>query len=261
MKHRTALLFLAACVAVVACSAPVQADPHARTAAVRIRQNWPCTGCAVYVPTTYNPQKPSPILVALHGDEGTSSLIAASWAPAAERANTILFAPQCPTAEGCNLNNGAVGNTNSWWGWLQFSGRYDDGWIGRQLNTIAARYNLDRSREYLTGWSGGADYLGLYALRHSSRFAAVAFVAGGVPYVTACPSHRLAAYFLMGSADFRFLSGQPTTVNDVLKRCGDPTRTVVLAGADHSSTASAIVTRGYGTKILRWLLAHRLTAR
>jgi len=208
------------------------------------------------VPSTYNPRVPSAILVALHGDEGVSSIIAGTWAPTTERMNVILFAPQCPTSEGCRLANGSAGYTNSWWGWLQFSGRYDDAWIGRQLAKVAASYNLDPARELLTGWSGGADFLGWYALRHASTFAAVAFVAGGVPYDSACPSGRLAGYFLMGSADFRYLSGQPSEVRGVLQRCGDPTKLVVLPGADHSGTSLAVSTLGYGQKILRWMLAH-----
>ena len=96
-------------------------------------------------------------------------------------------------------------------------------------------------------------------MKHADRFAAAAFVVGGVPYSTSCPTHKLAVYFLMGSADFRFLSGQPSEVRGVLQRCGDPTKLVVLAGADHQGTASAITTEGYGQKIVRWLLAHRLT--
>ena len=224
----------------------------------QIRDNWPCAGCVVVVPASYNPRVPSAILVALHGDEGVSSLIASAWAPIAAKRNVILFAPECPTDEGCRLANGSAGSTNSWWGWLQYSGRYDDAWIGRQVGKISASYTLDRSREYLTGWSGGADFLGWYALRHADQFAAVAFVAGGVPYYPACPARRLAGYFLMGSADFRYASGQPSEVRGLLRHCGDPTRLVVLAGAEHEATAAAIMERGYGNRILTWMLAHPL---
>ena len=231
-------------------------DHHQRVTAMRVRQNWPCSGCVVSIPSTYRAGEPSAILVALHGDEGTSALIANSWETAAQRANVILFAPQCPTNRGCRLQNGTVGFTNSWWGWLQSSKGYDDRWIGQQVAKIGSKYNIDRAREYLTGWSGGADYLGWYALRHAAQFAAVAFVAGGVPYTGTCPSRRMAAYFLMGATDFRYLSGQPSQVRDILRRCGESTRLVVFRGADHGMTASAISSRSYGTKILNWLLGH-----
>lgn len=223
-------------------------------------QNWPCAGCMVFVPHTYDPNLPTALLVALHGDEGVSTVIASVFTPLVNRANVILFAPQCPTDDGCRLSDGSAGYTNSWWGWLQFSKQYDDGWIGRQVRSIAARYNLDRHREYLVGWSGGADYLGWYALRHATQFAAVAFVAGGTPYYSSCPSTKLAAYFLMGSADFRYLSGQPTQVRQVLRRCGNPTKMVVLAGADHQATIANLA-GDRGGKILTWLLSHTLTHR
>jgi len=213
------------------------------------------------VPATYRPDAPSALLVALHGDEGVSTLIASVWTPVVAKANVILFAPQCPTSEGCRLQNGSVGYTNSWWGWLQYSGHYDDGWIARQVAAIAKRYTLDKNREYLVGWSGGADYLGWYAPRHASKFAAVAYVVGGVPYDPACPTYDLAAYFLMGSADFRYLSGQPSEVREILRRCGDPTKLVVVRGADHQGTIDTITTKSYGTKILAWLLKHSLHRR
>lgn len=232
--------------------------PRARVGAL---VDWPCAGCEVYVPSTYNPEVPTELLVALHGDEGVSSLIASAFTPAVSRANVILFAPQCPNDEGCRLRNGTAGYTNSWWGWLQYSKQYDDHWISREVSAIAARYNLDRSREYLVGWSGGADYLGWYALTHASQFAAAAFVVGGTPYDQSCPSERLAGYFLMGSTDFRYQSGQPTEVAAVLRRCGDPTKMIVLPGDDHETTIMAVIDQGYATRILSWLLRHRLTPR
>ena len=60
-------------------------EPH-------LRVNWPCAGCFVYVPSTYNPKRPAALLVVLHGDEGVASLIASTWEPAAQRHNVILFA-------------------------------------------------------------------------------------------------------------------------------------------------------------------------
>ncbi len=170
--------------------------------------------------------------------------------------NVILFAPQCPTALGCRLSDGA-GSTNSWWGWLQFSRTYDDSWLGRQIARVEARFAVDRAREYALGWSGGADYLGWYALQDGGRFAAVAFVAGGVPYVQSCPSTHLAAYFLLGLADPRYQSGQPLAVRSVFKSCGNQTKLVTLPGADHQATMLALETRGLASSVLNWLMQHR----
>lgn len=277
-RRRLTVLWVALFVALVGISSLVTATPssHAgaavtfgpRSAAADLPRarvgtlvNWPCAGCVVFVPSAYNPKVPTALLVALHGDEGVSSLITTAFTPAVSRANVILFAPQCPTDEGCRLRNGTAGHTNSWWGWLQYSTQYDDHWISREVGAIAARYNLDRRREYLAGWSGGADYLGWYAPTHASQFAAAAFVAGGTPYDPSCPSERFAGYFLMGSADFRYLSGQPTQVAAVLRHCGDPTKMIVLSGDDHQGTITAVIAQGYATRSLAWLLRHHLTPR
>jgi poly(3-hydroxybutyrate) depolymerase len=167
----------------------------------------------------------------------------------------ILFAPQCPTALGCRFERPG-GATNSWWGWLQYSGTYDEAWLGRQIDRVVAAYHVDAAREYSAGWSGGADYLGWYALRHARRFAAAAFVGGGVPYVTGCPAGGLPAYFLDGAADPRFQSGQPERVRRVLASCGSETRLVVLPAADHTATLSAVQSGGYASRIVRWFGRH-----
>lgn len=248
----------------VSSSSVLSIDPDGPTGSngkggvVGTRYNWPCRGCIVAVPATYNPDIPTALLVALHGDEGISTIIAGAWAPVTEKANVILFAPQCPINKGCHAC--VAGDcSNSWWYWFQSSRSYDDAWIGQQVSVIEARYDIDRAREYITGWSGGADYLGWYALTHSSRFAAANFVVGGVPYTSSCPSRKLAAYFLLGSRDFRYLSGQPAEVARVLKGCGDPTRWLVLPGLDHDGTIAALTSEGYAAKILTWLMSHILT--
>ncbi len=222
-------------------------------APVGTRQNWPCPGCITNIPSTYQPGKPISILVALHGDEGNPSSIFSTWVPATTRKNMILFTPKCPTVLGCRLPNGNGTFTNSWWGWYQ-SGKYVDAWLGNQVNLIQAQYSIDTTHEFLAGWSGGADFLGYYALAHASRFSRANFTAGGTPYYQSCPSTKIAAYFLMGSNDFRYLSGQPTQVKQVLDRCGSLTNLVVLPGADHQATMNALTTQGYSDIILCWFL-------
>jgi poly(3-hydroxybutyrate) depolymerase len=221
-----------------------------------VRSGWPCSGCIVEVPAGHRADKPVPLLVLLHGDEGAPGHIAASLAPFALPHNVIVFAPQCPTARGCRVANSAGGFTNSWWYWLQSSGRYDDAWLGSQIERVESSYPVDRRRIYLLGWSGGADFLGWYALQHSSSFAAAAFVAGGVPYHLSCPQTHLAGYFLLGAADPRYQTGQPIAVRSILARCADPTKVVVIPGADHVGTIAALTAARWASRIVDWLLAH-----
>jgi poly(3-hydroxybutyrate) depolymerase len=243
---RGAALLFAACAAAAAVAPP---------GAARVIRDWPCAGCIVQVPAGWGARK-LPLFVALHGDEGDPALAASVWGPVAAAMHVVLFAPHCPASKGCSFPNGA-GTTSSWWGWLQTGGRYDDGWIGRQATLVERRFRIDRDREYIAGWSGGADYLGWYALRHADRFAAAAFVAGGVPYTSSCPSRPLAAFFLMGSTDFRYTSGQPDQVRALLTRCGSSTAEVVVQGADHATTIASLQ-GGYARRLLGFLLRHRM---
>ena len=212
----------------------------------RVVRDWPCSGCIVQATPS---AKPQPLLVVLHGDEGDPGLIAAVWGPIAAARHMVLFAPKCPVSRGC---------PGSWWGWLQSGAAYDDSWLGSQLAQVTARYRVDRTREYIAGWSGGADYLGWYALRHADRFAAAVFVAGGVPYVQSCPVRKLPAFFLLGGADPRYLSGQPSRVQHVLASCGSETKVVVVPGAGHQASITALQSNGYAARIATWLLAHRI---
>jgi poly(3-hydroxybutyrate) depolymerase len=246
--RRVAVLCAAVALAALSIAATAAAAPP------RVLNDWPCRGCFVQIPANAGHQK-LPMLVALHGDEGNSAFVRSIWGPIADAMHVVLFAPQCPSALGCEFPNGA-GTTNSWWGWLQ-AGRYDDGWLGRQTATVERRFRVDPSREYLEGWSGGADFLGWYALRHADRFAAAAFVAGGVPYTTACPSRALAGLFLMGGQDFRYASGQPEQVRAVLTRCGSVTADIVVPQADHQGTIMSLQT-GQARQVLTWLLRRRL---
>ena len=223
---------------------------------VTVRSGWPCDGCIVEVPGGSKPGRPTAVLVLLHGDEGAPSEIAGMIGPPALARNVIVFAPQCPAALGCRQLLGSGGYTSSWWGWLQSSQSYSDAWLGRQIALVESAYAVDGRSTYLIGWSGGADYMGWYALQHSAEFAGAAFVAGGVPYHPSCPSTRLAGYFLFGSADPRYQTGQPATISSILARCGDAVKTVVIPGADHVGTMMALSQRGYAAKILAWLLAH-----
>ena len=215
----------------------------AASSAASTISDFPCPGCILSIPPGYNPARPAPLLIALHGDEGDPSYISSVWDQVGDRRGALVLSPKCPQALGC---------AGSWWGWLE-SGTYDDAWLGEQVDRVEASYNVDRTREYLTGWSGGADFLGWFALAHADRFAAAALVVGGVPYYQQCPVKPLPAYFLMGSKDFRYASGQPSQVQAILDACGGPTQLTVLAGEDHSGTIAALSSQNYATTLFTWL--------
>jgi predicted esterase len=182
------------------------------------------------------------LLVVLHGDEGSPGRVFGSWKRAAKEASYLLFAPQCPRAEGC---------TGSWWRW---SG--DPRWLMDQLDAIEARYPVDRARVYLSGWSGGATYIGLFAPSFSPRFAAMNLSGGGAPpgnrsTCAACPTP---VHYLMGDRNPLFSLAQGTRA--YFEGCRHDLTWDGLAGANHAAELRAYTSPEKTRAILAWFSAH-----
>ena len=162
-------------------------------ASLATAQSFPCDNCRMLVPDSYDGE-PTPLLVALHGDEGTSEHIYTAYRRHVEASGWLMVSLECPRDLGCW--------SGSWYEW-ENTGGHDWDWLGRQVDAVAAEYNVDPNAVHLTGWSGGAQYLGRYAVRFAERYAGVAYIGGGVPSRRAeCPACEIPAYFLIGSRDF-----------------------------------------------------------
>jgi hypothetical protein len=219
----------------------------------------PCGGCRVHVPPSYSSATPMRLLVALHGDEGRSMGVAGAtglaidnWRAAADQAGFIVLALACPASLGCN---------GAWSDWLA-SERYQPSaaslaYLDAQVDAIEAKYNVLLAGEYLAGTSGGAYWLGYAAPARASRFAGVAFVAGGMPaydVYKGCPSCKIPGYFLGGTSDFR-TAGQMTDTADAFARCGQEVSFDKVQG-DHGATIASLVTSKKAKAILDWFVAH-----
>lgn len=128
----------------------------------------------VYVPSTYDPSKPTPTILFLHGsgETGTDGWkqvavgIGSAIMMNAERWNYLVLFPQKPPVQER--------------GWIAFEPLIMD-----MLAKTKKEYNVDASRLYCTGLSmGGAGTWALTA-KHPDLFAAVAPLCGGGPEDTA----------------------------------------------------------------------------
>jgi poly(3-hydroxybutyrate) depolymerase len=137
--------------------------PFALTLAALLR-DVPCEGCLLEVPEKI--ATPAPLVVALHGDEGSPAKIAALWAPIAREKGFILLAPRCPKSEGCD---------GSWWRWNAATT-----WLEDQIQAVDAKHPIDRNRRWLTAWSGGASYASLHMPELAKTFAAFSLAGGGI---------------------------------------------------------------------------------
>ncbi|WP_223787757.1 hypothetical protein [Marinicella meishanensis] len=119
-----------------------------------------------YVPTSYDPLEPMPLMVLWHGAAGPGNANAAAqqmrnyWAATAET-HGFIVAAQASTG----LNGG--------WLPVEDSGRLIDIFID-----LETRYNIESTRRYVWGFSAGGHVMHAIALNVSEYFAAYAISAG-----------------------------------------------------------------------------------
>lgn len=199
----------------------------------------PCEGCV-----SVNAEGPPgrPLVVLLHGDEGTPHKLVSLWRATAKARDLVLFAPRCPRAEGC---------TGSWWRWGG-----DPSWLLDAVEEMSAAHEVDEERRYLVGWSGGATYMGMNGARWFHTFAAIALAGGGAPPSDdAChPSAGgscAPVYHLMGDSNPHFALAEAT--RSYFVGCGHAVTQVLRRGAGHTAEWHAFA---HGHRdLVDWLLA------
>jgi polyhydroxybutyrate depolymerase len=207
-------------------------------------EGWPCKGCVTFAPASDG--SPRPLLIALHGDDGGTGKLFRALRPACEQERVILVSLRCPIELGCRT---------SYWQWHGTS-THDPGWIRAQIAAAEARFPVDTSRIYAAGYSGGATYLGWYAPTFPGDFAAVAHIAGGMPWGTPCPTCKVPVLFTLGAAD-PMLVPYTRPLRDYYEACGG--HEIVwktLPGVTHDGIIPT-VQAAKGKEILAWLLGHR----
>ncbi len=110
-------------------------------------------GFSLYVPETYEPARPHPIVFALHGGAGAGRGFLWSWLRDARAAGAILVAPT------------AVGDT-----WALQGQDVDSPNLERILADVGARWNIDPARRLLTGMSDGGTFSYVSGLVDGSPF-------------------------------------------------------------------------------------------
>jgi predicted esterase len=221
------------------------------------RVDWPCPGCIVHAPgrvvsapgiaakVDAHGEPLLPLLVALHGDGGGARKLVGALQDACDRAGVVLFAPLCPADEGCR--------TGSFWQWYAGPG-HDPAWLGAQIDAVTAAYPIDPDRTYAAGYSGGATYLGYYGPTNPERFAAIAYLAGGVPYGVPCPACKVPVLFVIGGPD-PMLVPFARPLFDYYQACGGHEAVwKQLPGVSHEGLLD-VLRAGEADRVLSWLLA------
>ena len=190
-----------------------------------------------YVPETYDPATPHPVVVALHGGSGNGRAFLWSWVRAARTRGAIVVAPS------------SVGQT-----WAIQGRDPDSPRLAQILRFVQQRWTIDPTCILLTGMSDGGTFTYTSGLATGSPFTHLAPVAAAFhPMLTAMAEtdrmRGLPIHILHGDKDWMFPR----------KMAEDAAKHFTAAGADVTYQPIADLSHTYGadlsTMILDWLLA------
>ncbi|MBL0900178.1 MAG: phospholipase [Reyranella sp.] len=193
-------------------------------------------GFSFYVPEYYDPARAWPLVVAMHGGSGNGGAFLWSWLREARTRGFIVIAPT------------AFGST-----WSLMEPEVDGPRIDRMVEDVARDWNVDPSRQLLTGMSDGGTFSYVLGLRGGCRFTHLAPIAASF--------HPL----LMNFADADRLKGLPIHIvhgaqdwmfpPEMAQMAG---RTLQAAGADMLYREVADLSHTYprdeNARILDWFL-------
>lgn len=148
-------------------TAPVAAASNgAPTGFIQRLRNDDRSDYTLYIPEDYSPDKPLPLIVALHGGYGRGSEYVWTWLRPARSGGYAILAPK------------SLGDT-----WDMSVPSYDTRSVARMFDEVTREYAIDRSRVYLTGLSDGGIFTYILGLERSELFRGLAPVAGALHMV------------------------------------------------------------------------------
>lgn len=128
--------------------------PHQDTGVFHFRnQTSERGGFSVYVPSWYDPARPAPLIMALHGGSGHGRLFLWNWLPEARSRGMIIVAPT------------AIGGT-----WSLMEPEIDSQNLEAILTRVRGRWTIDAAHMLLTGMSDGGTFTLLSGLAEDSPF-------------------------------------------------------------------------------------------
>jgi polyhydroxybutyrate depolymerase len=192
------LAVLSTLILLLACSVstPVQAQKPGSTTEYEVRAGGIKRSYLLYLPASYQPGKPMPLVVALHGGLGTGKAMAeiSGFDRTADARGLIVAYPD---------GIGRGWNAGSCCGSPMKKNVDDVGFMRSLVADIKQKVAIDPKRVYGTGFSNGAMLVHRVACEAPDVFAAIAAVSGG-PMVKDCkPSKGLPVLLIQGRADPR----------------------------------------------------------
>ncbi len=183
----------------VLCAKPLAPGDHTRSLVIGDQAR----SYAVHVPSSYDPGRPTPVVLALHAAAMNGAAMArfCGLNETADRAGFVVVYP-----------NG-TGSTPFflYWDAGGVRGRPSDdvGYVAKLLDDLATVVHVDPRRVYATGMSNGAMMCYRLAAELSDRIAAIAPVAGTMAIETCRPRRPVPVLHFHGTKDGLVLFGGP----------------------------------------------------
>jgi polyhydroxybutyrate depolymerase len=160
----------------------------------------------LHVPPGASAHEPMPLVVMCHGAGGSAELseTATGWSRKGAECRFLVAYPNATRPDATRpatfLRNPQIWRTGS--GASPTAAQVDDvAFVDALLDEIAAGYPVDLRRVYLCGFSNGASFALVAAARLSTRFAAVAAVAGKLWNSEIAMERPLPLLYMTGDAD------------------------------------------------------------
>lgn len=147
---------------------------------------------SLYVPEYYAPDRAWPLVVAMHGGSGNGGAFLWSWVREARTRGLIVIAP---TARGST--------------WSLMEPEIDGSNIDSMVERVAADWNVDRSKQLLTGMSDGGTFTYVLGLKAGCRFSHLAPIAAAfhpmlMTFADADRVRGLPIHIVHGAQDWMF---------------------------------------------------------
>jgi len=161
----------------------------------------------VHVPPGYRPDSPSPLVIMLHGGGGTAraTIRETGWTEKADEAGFLAVFPNAvardPLRRASFAWNPQLWNDGSERFYPDQQAVDDVHFISVMLDTLFARFAIDRRQVFITGFSNGASMSFLAAARLSERIAAIAPVAGACWIDPGLLQQPVPMLYITGNAD------------------------------------------------------------
>ncbi len=219
---------VALAVTMIACGCAVPTTPE--TPVKPFHENDPVTGSGywLYVPSTYRPDRPAPLIVTCHGTWpfDVAGMHVREFKYYGEMNGCIVVAPEIIGTDGI-LGDGPTSGMLA-----------DERRIMSIISTLGYRYNIDRANVMITGFSGGGFPTYFIGLRHPDVFSVVVarncnFSEGNLDGWWSPESLRTAVKIYYGENDPAAIKSQSQRGIEYLRSRGFVVEEEMLAGTGH----------------------------